>query len=132
MSKVLPPAAAIATLKRNLGPGRRIEAFDQIHVTTTRTLDRITSGRYPVQVNVATDAEMAAELERQLGSYDTDTDVLTALTATATFRGRPALGGGLRALPRNADGFTVAWGGPVPGIFRAVGRAGPADRVQLG
>jgi hypothetical protein len=56
-------------------------------VTTTRTLDRVASGRYPVQVSVATDAEIAAELERQLGSYDTD--VLTALAATATFHGSP-------------------------------------------
>jgi hypothetical protein len=82
-------AVAIAALKRNLSPGRRIEAFDQINLITTRTLDRIASGRYPVQVSVGTDAEMAAELERQLGSYDADTDVLTALGAAATFHGGP-------------------------------------------
>jgi SIR2-like domain len=86
-----PPAraVAIATLKRNLSPGRRIEAFDQINEATGRTIGRLTAGRYPVQVSVTTDAEMAAELERQLGSYDTDTDVLTALAATATFHGSP-------------------------------------------
>ena len=32
---------------------------------------------------------MPADLERQLANYDTDTDVLTALAATAAFHGSP-------------------------------------------
>jgi hypothetical protein len=82
-------AVAIATIKRNLRPDRRIEAFDQINMTTDRTIARLTQGRYPVQLSVTTNAEIAAELERQLGNYNTDTDVLTALAATTTFHGSP-------------------------------------------
>lgn len=80
---------AIATLKRNLAAQRRIDVFDQLNEATTRSIDRLTSERYPVHVRVTTDDQMAAELERQLFDYDTDTDVITALAATATFHGGP-------------------------------------------
>lgn len=80
-------AVATATLKRNLAVGRRIDAFDQLSLATTRTIERLTTERYPVYLTGATNGELAAELERQLADYDTDTDVLTALAATATFHG---------------------------------------------
>jgi hypothetical protein len=82
-------AVAIATLKRNLRPGRRIEVFDQINTVTRRTIERLTDDRYPVQIGATTNEKFAAELERQLASYDADTDVLAALVATATFHGGP-------------------------------------------
>ena len=80
-------AVAIATLKRNLRPERRIEAFDQINTVTSRTIEPLTQDRYPVHLVTPTSEEVAAELERQLTSYDSDTDVLAALAATAAFHG---------------------------------------------
>jgi hypothetical protein len=83
-------AVAVATLKRNLRPERRIEFFDQLNLATTRTVDRLTDDRYPVKIGAVSSApndQVAAELERQLSDYDSDTDVLTALVATATFHG---------------------------------------------
>ena len=80
-------AVAVATLKRNIRPGRRIEAFDQINTVTGRTIERLTGDRYPVHIGAPSNEELAAELERQLASYDADTDVLAALAATATFHG---------------------------------------------
>ena len=84
-----PPTRAVATgtLKRNLRPDRRIEAFDQVNAATMHTISRFTDHRYPVS-SIA-DADVPAELERQLAAYDTDTDILTALAATAIFHGGP-------------------------------------------
>jgi len=82
-------AVAIATLKRSLAAGRRIDAFDQVNLATTRTIERLTTERYPVYLGGSTNDQLAAELERQLADYDTDTDLLTALAATATFHGGP-------------------------------------------
>lgn len=82
-------AVAIATLKQNLRPSQRIELFDQVSTATARTIDRLTAERYPVHINATTNDEAVAELERQLADYDTDTDVLAALTATAIFHGNP-------------------------------------------
>lgn len=80
-------AVAVATLKRNLRPGRRIELFDQINSMTTRTIGRLTGDRYPVYIAGWTNEQVEDELGRQLADYDSDTDVLTALAATATFHG---------------------------------------------
>jgi hypothetical protein len=80
-------AVAVATLKRNLPPERRIEAFDQINAVTSSTIERLTNDRYPVHMGPTTNEEFAAELERQLASYDADTDILAALAATAAFHG---------------------------------------------
>jgi hypothetical protein len=81
-------AAAVATLKRNLRPGRRVELFDQLNMVTGRTIDRLTPDRYPAYINRGmTHEEAAAELGRQLADYDSDTDVLTALAAAAIFHG---------------------------------------------
>jgi len=82
-------AVAIATLKRNLAPSRRIEAFDQLDHATTRTIERLIRDRYPIYLGQVTNAQVAPELERQLADYDSDTDVITALAATAVFHGRP-------------------------------------------
>jgi hypothetical protein len=80
-------AVAIATLKQNLRPGQPIEFFDQINTATTRTLARLTAERYPTYTDAQTIQELAPELERQLTDYNTDTDVLATLAATATFHG---------------------------------------------
>ena len=82
-------AVAIATLKRNLSPAPRIEAFDQINLTTTRTLDRIVSQAGIRSRSAWPRRGDGRRTRRQLGSYDADTNVLTALAATATFHGRP-------------------------------------------
>jgi len=83
-------ATAVATLKRNLRPERRIELFDQLDSATAIALGRLTDDRYPVRLGSAAAApnnEIAAEMERQLSDYDADTDILTSLVATATFHG---------------------------------------------
>jgi hypothetical protein len=80
-------AVAVATLKRNLRPERLVDAFDQINITTSHTIERLTQDRYPVRTGATTNEELAPELERQLTSYDADTDVLAALAATAAFHG---------------------------------------------
>lgn len=104
-----PPTTAIgvATLKRNLTAGRRIELFDQFNSVTGRTLDRLTADRYPVYPvdlrNAPTDQQAAEELGRQLSDYDSDTDVLITLAATAIFHGAETDDLVLRALRRLAE-----------------------------
>ena len=83
-------AVAVATLKRNLRPERRVELFDQLNTATGRTIDRLTGDRYPVYITGMTrvpNEQAAAELGRQLADYDSDTDVLAALAAAAIFHG---------------------------------------------
>lgn len=79
-------AVAVATVKRNLRPSRAIELFDQLNALTSRTIDRLTPDRYPVEIsNPPSLEEAAAELGRCLSDYDSDTDVLTAAAAAAIF-----------------------------------------------
>jgi len=80
-------AVAVATLKRNLRRGRRVELFDQINSVTGRAIGRFTDDRYPVYVAGLTSEQGVAELGRQLADYDSDTDTLTALAAAAIFHG---------------------------------------------
>ena len=81
-------AVAVATLKRNLRPDRRVELFDQLNMITGRTIDRLTPDRYPAYKSGAlTREEAAVELGRQLADYDSDTEVLTALAAAGIFHG---------------------------------------------
>ena len=136
-------AVAVATLKRNIRPGRRIEAFDQINTVTGRTIERLTGDRYPVHIGAPSNEELAAELERQLASYDADTDVLAALAATATFHGEADTDALiLRAVhrvtgvPRPMGSFQVALGNarryPALRVATCVGIAAvAADREGL-
>jgi hypothetical protein len=78
---------AVAALKRNLRPGRQIELFDQLNLAAERTIDRLTEDRYPVGLDSWDPLVVAAELERQLADYDSDTEVLAALVATTAFHG---------------------------------------------
>jgi hypothetical protein len=79
-------AVAVATVKRNLRPGRATELFDQINALTSRTIDRLAPDRYPVEILGLTSLEeAAAELGRCLSDYDSDTDALTAVGAAAVF-----------------------------------------------
>lgn len=78
-------AVAVATLKRNLRPGRHVELFDQINSITGRTIGRFTDDNYPIHIAGITNEQGTAELGRQLAGYDSDTDILAALAATATF-----------------------------------------------
>ena len=83
-------AVAVALLKRNLAPARRIELFDQINSVTSNTLARLTDQRYPISLPTpANEAQVVAELGRQLAVYDADTDILASLAATAIFHGTP-------------------------------------------
>jgi hypothetical protein len=111
-----PPTRAIvvALLKRNLSPERRIDLFDQVNSATSITLARLTDQRYPVSIPAPTNPQVVAELDRQLTAYDADTDIITALAATATFHGVPetdqVIQRALRRLaerPRISSGFSL-------------------------
>ena len=102
----------MALLKRNLAPARRIELFDQINSVTSNTLARLTDQRYPISLPTpANEAQVVAELGRQLAVYDADTDILASLAATAIFHGTPETDPLiLRAVRRLADHHRISNG----------------------
>jgi hypothetical protein len=105
-------AVAVAVLKRNLAPERRIDLFDQVNSATSNTLARLTDQRYPISLPApANEAQVVAELGRQLAVYDADTDILASLAATAIFHGTPETDPLiLRAVRRLADHHRISSG----------------------